>query len=112
VKKERSERVDVRLPASLAKKVREEAARLHTTVTAVVVRAVEEHLAGGKPANVRDAALFSRAAFELLLAYTTKGGGDPDKARRVFVGKAAQAMRRREREDEGLELPGEGRSEG
>jgi hypothetical protein len=109
--KERSERIGVRLPASTAKKVREEAARLHTTATAVIVRAVEEYLAGAKPANVRDAALFSRAAFELLLSYTTKSTGNADKARRVFIGKAAQAMRRREKEYEGLELPGEGPEE-
>lgn len=109
--KERSERIDIRLPAGTAKRVREEAARLHTTATAVIVRAVEEYLAGAKPANVRDAALFSRAAFELLLSYTTKGGGDPDKARRVFIGKAAQAMRRREKEYEGMEFSGEGQTE-
>ncbi len=106
--KERSERIGIRLPASLAKKVREEAARLHTTATAVIVQAVDEYLAGAKPANVRDAALFSRATFEMLLAYTTKNTGNADKARRVFVSKAAQAMRRREKEYEGLEFPGEG----
>lgn len=105
--KEKAEKISIRLPTGLAKKVREESARLHTTVTGVIVQAVDEYLAGAKPANIRDAALFGRATFEMLLAYTTKGGGNADKARRVFVGKAAQAMRRREREYEGVEFSGE-----